>query len=86
MWRWTYGLADHRDIRPEAGSSARIHLDDEVRGVTRRRVGSAVLVGIAFGAMMMLTSPDGWVMKAANQAMSTAQQGTLASYDVADDQ
>lgn len=41
------------------------------------------MLGMAFGAMMLLTSPDGWVMKAANQAMSTAQQGTLATYDIA---
>ena len=39
-----------------------------------------------FGAMSLLTSPDGWVMKAANQAMATAQEGTLASYTLADSQ
>jgi len=33
---------------------------------------------------MLLASPDGWVMKAANQAMTMAQQGALASYDIAD--
>jgi hypothetical protein len=44
-----------------------------------------MMIGLAFGAMTLLTSPDGWVMKAANQAMTTAQHGTLASYDIAQD-
>jgi len=64
----------------------RFHLNDNVRGALIVVIASAGLVGLAFGAMMMLTSPDGWVMKAANQAMATAQQGTLASYDIAAEQ
>ena len=47
-------------------------------------VAAVAFVGLAFGVMMVLASPDGWVMKVASQAMTTAQQGTLASYDVAD--
>ena len=60
--------------------------DENFRSALVVLIGSAGIVGLAFGAMMMLTSPDGWVMKAANQAMTTAQQGTLASYNVADAQ
>jgi hypothetical protein len=56
-----------------------------VRGALVVIGGAAVMLTMAFGAMMLLTSPDGWVMKAANQAMSTAQQGTLATYDIAFD-
>lgn len=48
-------------------------------------IGAAMMIGMAFGAMALLTSPDGWVMKAANQAVATAQHGTLASYDIAAD-
>ncbi|MFT3722470.1 MAG: hypothetical protein QM773_02700 [Hyphomonadaceae bacterium] len=58
--------------------------DENFRSALVVLLGSAGIIGIAFGAMMMLTSPDGWVMKAANQAMMTAQQGTLASYTIAD--
>jgi len=58
---------------------------DAVRGAIVVIVGAALMLGMAIGAMKMLTSPDGWVMKAANQAVSTAQQGTLASYDIASD-
>lgn len=61
-------------------------LDENFRSALVVLIGSAGIIGIAFGAMMMLTSPDGWVMKAANQAMMTAQQGTLASYSIADAQ
>ncbi len=58
-------------------------IPDALRSAAVVVIGAAMMVAMAFGAMMMLTSPDGWVMKAANQAVSTAQQGTLASYDVA---
>lgn len=58
---------------------------DAVRGVLVVAGGAAIMLGMAFGAMMLLTSPDGWVMKAASQAMSTAQQGALATYDIAFD-
>lgn len=64
----------------------RFRLDENFRSAMVVLIGSAGIIGIAFGAMMMLTSPDGWVMKAANQAMMTAQQGTLASYSIADAQ
>lgn len=58
---------------------------DALRSAAVVAIGAGMMVAMAFGAMMMLTSPDGWVMKAANQAVSTAQQGTLASYDIASD-
>ncbi len=56
-----------------------------VRGAAVVVIGAGLMIGMAFGAMAMMTSPDGWVMKAANQAMATAQYGTLASYDIAAD-
>jgi hypothetical protein len=62
------------------------HVSDSVRGVLVVVLSAAGLVGLAYGAMLLLTSPDGWVMKAASQAMATAQQGTLASYSLADAQ
>jgi hypothetical protein len=62
-----------------------VRMPDAVRGALVVAGGATIMLGMAFGAMMLLTSPDGWVMKAANQAMSTAQQGTLATYDIAFD-
>jgi hypothetical protein len=67
-------------------ASRRLPVSDRVRSAAVVVVSAACIVGIAFGAMVMLTSPDGWVMKAANQAVMTAQQGTLASYDIAESQ
>lgn len=68
--------------RPHKGEA---RIPDAVRGALVVAGGAAIMIAMAFGAMLLLTSPDGWVMKAANQAMSTAQQGTLATYDIAFD-
>lgn len=59
-------------------------IGDHVRGICVVLIGAALVCGLALGVMQLLTAPDGWVMKAASQAMTTAQQGTLASYDIAD--
>lgn len=67
---------------PPAGKG---RIPDAVKGAMVVAGGATIMLGMAFGAMLLLTSPDGWVMKAANQAMSTAQQGTLATYDIAFD-
>lgn len=71
----------------EAGREATDNrrVPEAVRGAAVVVIGAALMIGMAFGAMTLLTSPDGWVMKAANQAVSTAQHGTLASYDIAQD-
>jgi hypothetical protein len=42
--------------------------------------GAAMMVGLAVAAMAMLTSPDSWVMKAANQAIQDQQQAVATSY------
>ena len=41
-------------------------LDERVRGIVVMVAGVAALVGIAYGAMTLITAPDGWAMKAAN--------------------
>jgi hypothetical protein len=73
-------------IGGEHEESRGFHIDDRVRGVLVVLAGGTIMVALAFGAMLMLTSPDGWVMKVANQAVMTAQEGTLASYDPSDAQ
>ena len=71
----------------EAGRDATENrrLPEIVRSVGVVVIGAGMMIGMAYGAMTLLTSPDGWVMKAANQAVTTAQHGTLASYDIAQD-
>lgn len=68
----------------EVTSSEEAHrFNEKMKGAAVVAVGAGLVIALAYGAMLMLTSPDGWVMKAANQAVATAQHGTLASYDVA---
>jgi hypothetical protein len=45
-------------------------------------VGSALFIGLAFGAMVALTGPNGWATRAANTALSPTEGGgtVLASY------
>jgi len=62
--------ADHEDHK--------IWFNENVRGAVIVVVGSIALVGLAWGAMMMLTSPDGWVTQVANSAVA-AQSAQLIS-------
>lgn len=59
---------------------------DGLRNLMIVALGTAGMVVLAMGVMTVLTAPDGWVMKAASQAMTTAHEGTLASYTLADSQ
>lgn len=60
---------------------SKFHINDHLRGVAVMVLGCAALVGLAFGAMVLLTSPDGWVTKAANSALS-GEQTSLVSFDM----
>ena len=59
---------------------------DGLRNLMIVAIGTTGMIALATGVMAILTSPDGWVMKAASQAMVTAHEGTLASYTLADSQ
>ncbi|RYG35485.1 MAG: hypothetical protein EON93_06510 [Burkholderiales bacterium] len=59
---------------------------DSWRNLIIVAIGTSGMIALAMGVMALLTSPDGWVMKAASQAMVTAHEGTLASYTLADSQ
>jgi hypothetical protein len=61
--------------------SRKFELSYHVRGAVIMVLGCAALVGLAFGAMLLLTSPDGWVTKAANSAIS-GEQAALVSFDL----
>jgi hypothetical protein len=50
----------------EVHQERKFQLDERVRGVVVMVVGVAALIGIAYGAMTLLTSEDGWAMRAAN--------------------
>jgi hypothetical protein len=53
----------------------KFEIGDHARGVIVLVIGVLMLVGLAFGGMVALTSPEGWVTKAANSAMSDEGAG-----------
>lgn len=55
---------------------------EQLQGVAVVAASAAVMIGLAFGAMALLSSPAGWVTKAANQAMSNHQQAIATSFAV----
>ena len=59
--------------------------NDNIRGALVVVLGSAALVGLAFGAMVVLTAPDGWVTKAAKSAMS-GEPTALVSFSAGEPQ
>ena len=59
----------------------RLRLNEHARGAVIMVLGCAALVGLAFGAMVLLTSPDSWVAKAANSAIA-GEQPALVSFDL----
>jgi hypothetical protein len=56
----------------EVRDEHKVQVDERVRGVLVMVLGTGALVGIAYGAMTLLTAPDGWAMKAANATVSEA--------------
>jgi hypothetical protein len=70
-------FSDHH--RDQSGPhKARLHLDDNLRGILIVVVGSLALVGVAYGVMVTLTGPDGWATRMASSAV--AGDATLTSY------
>jgi hypothetical protein len=55
----------------QAHEGHKIRFDENLRGVVVMIGGAVALVGLAFGAMVMFTSPDGWLTKAANSASAS---------------
>ena len=62
-------MAAH-DAHPGAHEEHRFRLDENIRGALIVVLGAAGLISLAWGVMAVLTSPDGWVTKAANSAIS----------------
>jgi len=55
-------------------------LGDRVRNALVVIVGAAMMTGLAFAAVSLLAAPDGWVMKATQQALLDQQQAVATSY------
>jgi hypothetical protein len=61
--------------------SYRTELGDNLRAALIMILGCCALVGFAFGAMVVLTSPDGWLTKAANSAIA-GESAEVVSFDL----
>jgi hypothetical protein len=53
----------------EEAQKSEASVDARARGVFAAICAGAVIVGLAVGAMVVLSAPGGWVMEAANQAI-----------------
>lgn len=52
----------------------------QLQGLLVVAASAVVMFGLAFGAMALLSSPAGWMMKVANQAMTDHQQAVVTSF------
>lgn len=66
---------DHGQEQPQPSM-----LSDRVRNALVVTAGAAMMMGLAVAAVAMLTAPDGWVMKATQQALQDQQQAMTTSY------
>lgn len=80
--------ADHTGEKagPEASEHSRtgFQLGDNARGALIMAAGALMLMGLAFGGMVLLTSPGGWVSEAASSAVSGEGSGLLVPVSFAD--
>lgn len=68
------------DLSPDQPQPENSPLSDRVRNALVVTVGAAMMMGLAVAALSLLTAPDGWVMKATQQAMQDQQQAVATNY------
>lgn len=68
------------DLSPDQPQPETAPLGDRVRNALVVTAGAAMMMGLTVAALSLLTSPDGWVMKATQQAMQDQQQAVATSY------
>ena len=73
-WNRTFISGDNAEAR-------KFQLDENLRGAVLWIAAASALVGLAFGAMVVLTSPDGWATKIA-QSATASEEVSLVSYDI----
>ena len=54
----------------DAHEEHKIRLSDNIRGALIVAVGAGALIGLSWGMMTLLTSPEGWITQAASTAVS----------------
>ena len=64
----------------------KIRLGENARGILVMVLGSITLVGLAYGAMVILTSPDSWITRAAVEGATGEAGAQVASFGSEDAQ
>jgi hypothetical protein len=59
----------HTAANAAAHEEHRVRFGDNLRGALIVLFGAVALVGISYGVMVAITSPDGWIAKAAGSAI-----------------
>jgi hypothetical protein len=79
-----FGFGHTSHIQPpsrDSGLSERRKCEySAMQGAFVVMVGCALIVGLAFGAMVALTGPDGWITRAANTALLGDSSAVLTAY------
>ncbi len=68
------------DCQPEDAAARASGVKRQLQGLLVVAASAVAMIGLAFGAMVLLSSPAGWVMKVANQAMTDHQQAVVTSF------
>lgn len=68
----------------DARGEHRFRFDENVRGALIVALGAVGLIGLSWGMMVVLTSPNGWVTKAANSAIAGEQVQLVSFADSGD--
>lgn len=66
--------------QPQQDAVRASDLRDQLKGMLVVAASAVVMIGLAVGAMTLLSSPAGWVMRAANQALTDHQQAIATSF------
>jgi hypothetical protein len=72
-----FGHASHLSRQPRPSSEPGQRSYSALHGALVVAVGGALIVALAFGAMLALTGPDGWLTKAANTALRGDASGVV---------
>ncbi len=74
-----FGHSSNIPARPRDSERRQCELN-ALQGAFVVMAGCSLVVGLAFGAMVVLTGPDGWITKAANTALLGDGGATLTTY------
>ncbi|MBI1359687.1 MAG: hypothetical protein GC155_05315 [Alphaproteobacteria bacterium] len=75
-----FGHASHLPTAHPRQDDRHPHEYGPIQGACVVLAGSALIVGLAFGAMLALTGPDGWITKATRTVMLGDTGAVMTAY------